>query len=67
LFQQLAAIVTRPAFAMVTGILILILNGYFLLNTLQSQEIQNEESTQVLAVEYSSLSAPYYETTEEAP
>ena len=65
-FQQLAAVVTRPAFAMITGIFILLLNGYFLLNTLEPNETQYEDSTQMLAVEYSGLNEPYYET-EEAP
>ena len=65
--QKLVYFVTRPAFAMSTGILILLLNGYFLFNTLQDKEIQQEESTQMLAVEYSSLNAPFDETTDEAP
>lgn len=67
LLQKLMMFVTRPAFAMCTGILILLLNGYFLFNTLQAKDVQQEESTQMLAVEYSSLNAPFDETTEEAP
>ncbi len=65
--QKLVFFVTRPAFAMCTGIFILLLNGYFLMNTMKEREIQQEESTQMLAVEYSSLNAPFDESNDEAP
>ncbi len=65
--QQVTRFVTRPAFVLATGLFVLLLNGYILLNKIEQKEIAAEESTQMLAIEYSNLNPTIYENPEETP
>lgn len=59
--------ITRPAFAIGISLFFLILNGYFLLNAMQTDNQPLEDSTPVLAIEYSNLNNPFYETNGDMP
>ena len=59
--------VTRPAFAIGVSLFFLILNGYFLLNSMQKDVQPLEDSTPVLAIEYSNLNNPFYESNGDLP
>lgn len=65
--QKAMKLVARPAFVLGIGILVLILNGYMLFSKLEQKQAQTEESTQTLAIEYSSLNTPWYENLVENP
>lgn len=65
--QRAMQLVARPAFVLGIGILVLILNGYMLFSKLEQKQVQTEESTQMLAIEYSSLNTPWYENLVENP
>jgi hypothetical protein len=59
--------VSKPAFALVIAIIFLFINGYILVGQFRNTVEPAEESTQSMAMEYTSLSTPYYDVNEEIP
>ena len=67
ILSHVGRLVTRPAFVLATGVFLLFVNGYFLFNKLEQKNIQAEESTQMLAIEYTNLNSTIYENPDETP
>ncbi|WP_336516944.1 hypothetical protein [Pollutibacter soli] len=65
--QRAMKLVAKPAFVLGTGILVLLLNGYILFSKLEQKQVQAEESTQMLASEYTSLNSHWNENLVENP
>lgn len=59
--------VSKPAFALGMALLFLMINGYILLNQFTKASEPAEETTQALALEYASLTSPFYDNNEENP
>ena len=59
--------VSRPAFALGTAVVFLLINGYILFSQYNSTTEPADESTQALAVEYTSLTTSFYDNNEENP
>lgn len=60
-------LVSKPAFALGLIIVFLMINGYILLNQFSNSPEPAIESTQALALEYTSLTSPFYDNNEETP
>jgi len=65
--QQVFSFVTRPAFVLATGLFVLLLNGYILVNKIEEKEAATEETTQMLAIEYTNLNSSIYDNPDETP
>jgi hypothetical protein len=59
--------VSKPAFALGMALFFLLINGYILLNQYSEAAEPLEETTQALALEYTSLTSPFYDNNEENP
>lgn len=60
-------IVSKPAFALGLILVFLMINGYILFNQFNNTPVPAEESTQALALEYTSLTSPFYDNNDETP
>jgi hypothetical protein len=60
-------IVSKPAFSLGLIFVFLMINGYILFNQFNDSAEPAEESTQALALEYTSLTSPFYDNNEETP
>lgn len=58
------AILSRPVVALATLVIFLLVNGFILFNKFERKTTVTEESYQALAMEYSEMNSPFYETTE---
>jgi hypothetical protein len=66
-WSRVLQFVSKPAFAMGMALLFLMINGYILFNQYSEQSEPAEETTQALALEYTSLTSPFYDNNEENP
>ena len=66
-WSKVLQFVSKPAFALATVILFLIINGYILLNHYKESDIPKTDSAQTLALEYASLTSPLYDNIDENP
>ena len=59
--------VSKPLYALGLILVFLLINGYILFNQFNNTAEPAEESTQALAMEYTSLTSPFYDNNEETP
>jgi len=67
IWSRILQFVTKPVFAVGITLIFLLINAYILLNQYSSSVEQAEESTQTLALEYTSLTATIYDNNIETP
>jgi hypothetical protein len=67
IWSRILQFVTKPVFAVGITLVFLMINAYILLNQYSSSVEQPEESTQTIALEYTSLSATMYDNNTETP
>jgi hypothetical protein len=67
IWSRILQFITKPAFAVGIALVFLLINAYILLNQYSTSVEQSEESTQTLALEYTSLTATIYDNNIETP
>jgi hypothetical protein len=66
-WSRVLQFVSKPAYALGLIVVFLLINGYILFNQFNTTTEPAEESTQALAMEYTSLTSPFYDNNEETP
>jgi len=67
IWSRILQFITKPVFAVGITLVFLLINAYILLNQYSSSVEQAEESTQTLALEYTSLTSTIYDNNTETP
>jgi hypothetical protein len=67
IWSRILQFITKPVFAVGIALVFLLINMYILLNQYSGSVDQAEESTQTLALEYTSLTATIYDNNTETP
>ena len=67
IWSRILQFITRPVFAVGITLIFLLINAYILLNQFSRSEQQVEDSTQIVAMEYNSLTATIYDNNNETP
>ena len=67
IWSRILQFITKPAFALGIALVFLMINMYILLNQYSGTVEQAEESTQTLALEYTSLTSTIYDNNTETP
>jgi hypothetical protein len=67
IWSRILQFITRPVFALGIVLVFLLINIYILLNQFSGTVEQTEDSTQIVALEYNSLTATIYDNNIETP
>lgn len=67
IWSRILQFITRPVFAVGITLIFLLINAYILLNQFSRSGEQVEDSTQIVAMEYNSLTATIYDNNNETP
>jgi hypothetical protein len=67
IWSRILQFITRPVFAVGITLVFLLINAYILLNQYSRSGEQVEDSTQIVALEYNSLTSTIYENNIETP
>ncbi|MGL6268877.1 MAG: hypothetical protein ACRC2O_13185 [Chitinophagaceae bacterium] len=67
IWSRILQFITKPAFALGIALVFLMINLYILLNQNSGSVEQADESTQTLALEYTSLTSTIYDNNTETP
>ncbi len=66
-WSRIFQFITRPVFAVGIALVFLLINIYILLNQFSGSGEQTEDSTQIVALEYNSLTSTIYDNNAETP